>query len=106
MRGDVGYLKRKISRARCAADVDAAFARQAATLVSRAADAAPSPRGKRRSYLRFAVGRIEPASQHRLGIFRAAGAQYDLEMCLEAREGASTVRRLARREAVRANSAA
>ena len=43
-------------------------------LVSRAAEAAPGRRGKRRSYLRFAVGRIEPASLHRLGIFRAAGA--------------------------------
>ena len=49
-----------------------------------------------------ATAALERAEQ----IFQAAGAQYDLAMCVQAREGAARVRRLPRREAVRASSAA
>jgi tetratricopeptide (TPR) repeat protein len=47
-----------------------------------------------------ATAALERAEQ----IFRAAGAQYDLALCLQARDGA--VRRLPRREAVRVSPAA
>ena len=70
----MGYLPHRISRRRCAAEVDRAIASQARGLPFwEAAPAKVLLSTARRSYLRFAVGRIEPATQRRLGIFRAAG---------------------------------
>jgi hypothetical protein len=71
----MGYFKRQLNRGRCASEVDAAVARQAAAGLSPWVVATANRAGAptRNSYLRFAVGRLGVASHHRLGIFRAAG---------------------------------
>jgi hypothetical protein len=71
----MGYLRHRISRHRCAAQKADAISRQASAGLDPffVASAALLRLSRRRSYLRFAVGRIEPATQRRLGIFKAAG---------------------------------
>lgn len=70
----MGYLRRRISRHRCASEVATALARQ-----SRAVSAAwfkvphdPPRASDRTTYLRFAVGRTDADSHQQLGVFRAA----------------------------------
>ena len=72
----MGYFRPRISRMRCATQVDAAVSRQArADLMPwRPAPDAPPPASAsaRAVFLRFAVGEIDADSQEQLGIFQAA----------------------------------
>ena len=71
----MGYFRRPIRRLRCAEEVAEAVARQSAIDSGewREAPSAPPRFGGQTTYLRFAVGRIEPATGRERGIFRGAG---------------------------------
>ena len=76
----VGYFRDRISRSRCAADVAAAVRRQARAAGAWVeAPASPPPPTPRASYLRFAVGKIDPDSQVQLGVFQACYKLRDSE---------------------------
>ena len=69
----MGYLRRRISRSRCAVQVARAVARQAAASTAWLEVPAERPRDRTaRTCLRFAVGRIDETSCQPLGIFQAA----------------------------------
>ena len=70
----MGYLRRRISRSRCAAQVARAVARQSLAGSTGWLDVpreSPST-DDARTYLRFAVGRIHERSRQQLGVFQAA----------------------------------
>ena len=77
----MGYFRRPIRRLRCANEVAEAVARQSeADLGEWCKAPATPPRFVRQTiYLRFAVGRIEPATGRERGIFRGAGDLEDSE---------------------------
>jgi hypothetical protein len=69
----MGYFRPRISRQRCAAQVEAAVRRQSRADLSVWRPAPRDPPAPRAAiYLRFAVGRKDPASQQALGVFQAA----------------------------------
>jgi hypothetical protein len=79
----MGYLRRRVSRQRCGAEVAIAERRQAEALSTAwgAAPTVPPDAGgtAREVYLRFAVGTLDRRSHQQRGLFRAAG---DIEASL------------------------